>query len=166
MRILGILGNIFIDVTVLFLDIFDKACAIVAIHINKDWPRLYRVLPFHPPRGLSTIDRDIYDLMSRESRGGKQHLARMAIDRWRRNHTRAKIEDLAVALGAIQRADVVVHMNAKVHPPEPEVVVQSEIPDWVDAELVPYWREIERFDEIMATNSDRNTSRQKTRHVV
>ena len=149
-----------------FSDIFDKACAIVANHINKDWPRLYRVLPFHPPRGLSTIDKDIYDLTTRESRGGKQHLARMAIDRWRRNHTRAKVDDLAVALGVIQRSDVVEHMNAKVHPPPPEVVVQSDIPDWVEAELVPYWREIERFDEIMATKSHRNTNRQKARRIV
>src|SRR5688572_18449507 len=105
----------FIDVILLFLYIFDMACAVVAIHISKDWPRLYRVLPFHPPRGLSTIDKDIYDLTTKESRGGKPHLARMAIDRWRRNHARAKVEDLAIALRAIQRADIVLHVNAKVH---------------------------------------------------
>lgn len=144
---------------ILFLDVFDKACFVVAIGISRDWPVLYRVLPFHPPRGLATIDQDIFELLDREARGGKEHLARLALDRWRRNHSKAKIEDLAVALGRMHREDVARQMYAHVTPKKPEVAVETEIPDWVDAALVPYWREIERYDDIMAT--DNNRTKQK-----
>lgn len=122
----------------------------VASRINKDWPVLYRVLPFHPPRGLATVDRDIHDLLNRETRGGKSQLARLALDRWRRYHTKAKVEDLEIALKVVHRSDIVQHMYFRVKPKEPVVVVESEIPDWLDAALIPCWREIERYDNIMA----------------
>jgi hypothetical protein len=27
----------------------------------------------------------------------------------------------------------------------------SDVPDWIDPELVPYWKEVERFDQIRMT---------------
>ena len=35
------------------------AIKITAQHIESDWQRLYRSLPFYPPRGKQNIDEDI-----------------------------------------------------------------------------------------------------------
>lgn len=43
----------------LYLDQFDKYLKLVAKSLQQDWIRLYRALPFFPPRGETTIESDI-----------------------------------------------------------------------------------------------------------
>lgn len=131
---------------------FDKACRKVALYIDRDWPALYRALPFYPERGVKTIDEDVRDMSRREQRGGLADVALRAISRWRRHHTRANIDDLGAALAAIRRTDVLRQMDSEVNPPVPEVAVLSDVPDWVDVELIPYWREVERYDQLRAAH--------------
>ena len=53
-------------------DPFERACAVVCAEINGDWARLYRCLPWHPPRGEATIDRDIEEFATTAGRIGHQ----------------------------------------------------------------------------------------------
>jgi len=73
-------------------DDFDRLCRLVADIISTDWPSLYRTLPFNPPRGVATIDRDVADIGS--SRDPSSALADRALSRWRRYHTAACPADL------------------------------------------------------------------------
>jgi hypothetical protein len=131
-------------------DDFDHTCRIVANRIDRDWPALYRALPFHPPRGTTTVDRDVADIDN--ARDPPAVSADRALTRWRRHHTRACVEDLAAALRRIGRDDVLRRVAAVVSPPAAPVIQLSDVPDWVGPELVPYWREVERFDQLRAVH--------------
>ena len=72
----------------------DKACEVVEAEIGQDWIALYRALPFFPGRGAETIEKDIASIAMEGARGPKKDIAGVALNRWRRHHTRARAEDL------------------------------------------------------------------------
>ena len=80
-------------------------CTIVYNNIDGDWVRLYRALPFHPPRGSRNIENDIEDIavIAREN---NEQSAKRSLYRWRRYHTRAKLDDLLKGLEKIRRHDL------------------------------------------------------------
>lgn len=135
-------------------DPFEKACNIVCMTINTDWPLMYRNLPFAPTRGRLTLDRDIEEFTERESRQGNSERARYALNRWRRYHTRAKLEDLMEGLSGCGRVDIVQNINSVLYPKDEEEIDESEDPAYqiVEKHLVPFLKEVERFDELKAAN--------------
>jgi hypothetical protein len=83
-----------------------EACKIISNRIERDWVSLYRALPFYPQRGAETIEHDIVELRESGARASVSWTSRQALERWRRYHTRANVEDLRQALRIIKRADV------------------------------------------------------------
>ncbi len=69
--------------------------------------RLYRVLPFYPARGEETVGGDIDNIVQNHMRHNVEEQAKQALARWRRMHTRDKVEDLTNALLEIRRKDIV-----------------------------------------------------------
>lgn len=118
-----------------------------------DWPALYRALPFHPPRGVNTIDQDIADIAVMSSRLGADQVALRALNRWRRYHTRAKIDDLVTTLKKIKRHDIAQAIHDEINPPRPETP-QDDLNRLATANdaLLPYIRLVERWDELRASN--------------
>ena len=58
----------------MFTDPFERACAVVYEEIRDDWAALYRCLPWHPPRGEVTLDREIEEFAVSAGRiGSKVH---------------------------------------------------------------------------------------------
>ena len=50
------------------------------MHIESDWQRLYRNLPFIPPRGEKTKDKDIEEFMHIVSRIGVPEVVIRLVD--------------------------------------------------------------------------------------
>ena len=61
---------------------------------------LYR---FHPFRGHHEIDRDLASIDV--TRGNPRELALRSLNKWRRIHSRAKLDDLNQALRVVGRGD-------------------------------------------------------------
>lgn len=134
----------------LFADPFERVCQLVARTIENDWVRLYRALPFHPYRGASMVDDDIRNFGVMTSRQTPQQVALQALHRWRRYHTLARIEDLKKALRAIHRTDIVLSVNEELNPPRPPTPKEDNFPDFLDENLIPYWKEVEKYDQLRA----------------
>ena len=97
-------------------DILEKALRLIANHIDGDWMKLYRELPFYPPRGDVTINVDIDDIASTYMRHTVEEQARQCLARWRRMHTRATLDDIRTALTAINRKDLVDRLEERLPP--------------------------------------------------
>ena len=89
------------------VDKLEKACRVTAQSIEKEWIPLYRMLPFHPPRGEENLRVDIDDIITNFMRENQEVQARQALLRWRRVHTRATLEDLTNTLMYMKRRDIV-----------------------------------------------------------
>ncbi|KAJ8318438.1 hypothetical protein KUTeg_003529 [Tegillarca granosa] len=137
-------------------DKLDQACAKLSQIIQQDWMLLYRNLPFYPKRGSQTIEKDIAETREEGSRGLTEDCARIALARWRRHHTRAKTDDLVDALKKIKRLDGVKAVDSIVNPPQVEHVTQEiYIPPSIGPELVPFYKECERYDQLRASHKVR-----------
>jgi hypothetical protein len=88
--------------------------------------------------------------MTLASRKTPKQMAMLLLDRWRRHHTRAKVDDLKRSLKEIHRKDVLHLIEHQLHPPRPPSPVEESIPDFLDETLIPYWKEIEKFDQLRA----------------
>ncbi|KAK3102383.1 hypothetical protein FSP39_010978 [Pinctada imbricata] len=130
-------------------DKFTKVSTVVCSMIDQDWLTLYRRLPFHPKRGSQTIEKDISDINVEGARGPKEGRAMNAINRWRRHHTRAKVEDLVDTLKKMRRNDIVMEIEKTMNPPKlMEEVQEIYVPPNVAPELVPFYKEVERYDQL------------------
>ncbi|XP_060066325.1 uncharacterized protein LOC132546619 [Ylistrum balloti] len=89
------------------IDKLERASRVTAIHIDTDWPKLYRVLPFYPPRGDENVRMDIDEIGRVFMRDVQENQAKQALARWRRMHNRASVDDLKAALQQIRRKDIV-----------------------------------------------------------
>ncbi|WAQ94954.1 hypothetical protein MAR_007425 [Mya arenaria] len=89
------------------MDKLERSCKITASNIDHDWCKLYRALPFHPPRGEETISNDIDEINKEYMRTLSEEMCRQSLWRWRRMHTRASLEDLKKALLSIRRKDII-----------------------------------------------------------
>ncbi|XP_071107829.1 uncharacterized protein [Haliotis cracherodii] len=132
----------------------DKACKVISRTIERDWVHVYRNLPFFPKRGAETIERDIGELSTTGARGTLIVVARRALDRWRRYHTRAMVDDLKMALRKVRRLDVVKAIEDELNPPvkeEEEDDMDEKVPP-VPPELLPFYELGERYDQLRAMN--------------
>lgn len=93
------------------IDKLEKACRVTAQTIEKEWIPLYRMLPFHPPRGEENLRVDIDDIITNYMRENQEFQAKQALLRWRRVHTRATITDLTNTLMYMRRRDIVEKIN-------------------------------------------------------
>ncbi|KAL8611868.1 hypothetical protein ACOMHN_027603 [Nucella lapillus] len=134
----------------------SRVVRLVSSRIERDWVALYRHLPFHPPRGHQTIQQDLVHLQQQGARVSLATAACVALDRWRRHHTRANVEDLRQALRSIKRLDILKAMDRGLQAP-PKVLDpfenRQEAPPPVEPKLVPYYRLIERYDQIRASKA-------------
>ena len=121
-------------------------------HIDQDWMQLYRNLPFFPKRGSHTIESDISSIAIEGARGPKSDVVQVALNRWRRHHTRARVEDLKQGLKAIRRSDVLKEVDHSLHPPPESEVEPEYFPPELEPELKPFYREVVKLDKLIAAN--------------
>jgi len=134
----------------------QQACDAVCETVDDDWMELYRTLVFYPKRGKLTIENDICTINQEGSRGPKQMRPHFALSRWKRYHTRANVDDIKTALRKIKRWDVLQALENAVNPPKVEDEVKEiYVPPNVAPELVPFYREIERYDQMKAAHKMR-----------
>ncbi|CAF0991246.1 unnamed protein product [Rotaria sp. Silwood1] len=89
-------------------DDLSKAIRLISKYIGRDWSRLYWQLPFYPLRGKEEVSKDINYIDDKYHRGDVfRDQATDALNKWRRFHTRAKLDDLIHALQNINRFDVI-----------------------------------------------------------
>ncbi|XP_046557420.1 LOW QUALITY PROTEIN: uncharacterized protein LOC124266663 [Haliotis rubra] len=132
----------------------DKACKVISRTIERDWVNVYRNLPFFPKRGAETIERDISELSTTGARVTLIIVARRALGRWRRYHTRAMVDDLKTALQKIRRLDVIKAIEDELNPPvkdDDEEDMDEKVPP-VPPELLPFYELGERYDQLRAMN--------------
>ena len=135
-------------------DPLSRACKIIRSRIERDWVQLYRNLNFYPQRGAETIERDIVELREAGARTSVSMTTRQALARWRRYHTRANVEDIRQALQKIKRFDILKLIDEGLKSPTKVIdpfEPQEELPPPVKPELVPYYRLIERYDQLRAS---------------
>ena len=79
-----------------------------------------------------------------------QDTARRVLHRWRRFHTRTKLEDLKEGLSLAKRPDIIEKIEQQLNPPEPSEETPSEEPvnSFLEPDLLPYLKDVERFDEL------------------
>lgn len=128
----------------------DKACQKVIRHIDQDWMQLYRNLPFFPKRGAHTIESDISSIAAEGARGPKQDVIQVALNRWRRHHTRARVDDLKQGLKAIKRSDVLKEVETTMNPTPEKVEEQEYFPPELDPDLKPFYRDVVKLDQLIA----------------
>ncbi|XP_041363890.1 uncharacterized protein LOC121379371 isoform X2 [Gigantopelta aegis] len=131
---------------------FDRVCRVITNSIDKDWANMYRNLPFHPKRGSVTIERDIRDITNGDAHANCVARAKQAFARWRRYHTRCRMEDLRETLRKIKRFDILRAVHLELNPPvitiEEEEVDEQTPP--VPPELLPFYELGERYDKLHA----------------
>ncbi|XP_069110538.1 synaptonemal complex protein 1-like [Argopecten irradians] len=89
------------------VDKLERASRVAAAHIDVDWPKLYRVLPFYPPRGDENVRMDIDEIGRVFMRDIQETQAKQSLVKWRRMHNRASVDDLKAALLQVRRKDIV-----------------------------------------------------------
>ncbi|CAF1651540.1 unnamed protein product [Adineta ricciae] len=100
-------------------DDLSKAIRLVAKNIGRDWTRLYWQLPFHPARGQEEISKDIEYIDDKYHRGDvHQAQATDSLNKWRRFHTRAVLDDLIRALRKVRRPDIVQTIERRILKPK------------------------------------------------
>ncbi|CAF1468120.1 unnamed protein product [Adineta steineri] len=106
----NLIQKIFYDLPIASNDNDDlsKALCIVSKCIGRDWNLLYWNLPFYPKRGQEELYNDIKYINEKYYRGDVfQDQAIEILNKWRRYHTRAKIDDLIHGLQQIHRLDII-----------------------------------------------------------
>ncbi|CAH1788400.1 unnamed protein product [Owenia fusiformis] len=94
-------------------DPLDVAITKVTKTIEGDWQKLYRFLPFYPPRGEETIQGDIDDILTKHFTTPLKEQAKQSLLRWKRMNSKANVIDLRTALQEIRRHDVVKSMERR-----------------------------------------------------
>ena len=95
----------------------------------------------------------------KSARGPKEGRAHEALTRWSRQHTHAKFEDLIEALKKIKRHDIEVEIDKVLNPPNlMEEEQEIYVPPSVAPELVPFYKEVERYDQLRKANKNRRKS--------
>ncbi|XP_033762334.1 myosin-4-like [Pecten maximus] len=95
------------------VDKLERASRVAATHIDVDWPKLYRVLPFYPPRGDENVRIDIDEIGRVFMRDIQETQAKQSLAKWRRMHNRASVDDLKAALHQIRRKDIVEEIDTE-----------------------------------------------------
>ncbi|CAD5125021.1 DgyrCDS13259 [Dimorphilus gyrociliatus] len=93
---------------------FDKYLKFVAKLLQQDWIRLYRVLPFFPPRGETTIESDIDKINQEYYRNLVEYQALESLRLWRRVHSRASLHALKSSLIEINKENIAQQIDEKI----------------------------------------------------
>ena len=102
-------------------DNLDRAFLVVARNIDHEWQRLYRNLPFYPPRGKANLDADLDNIIKENYRTNDFTMARESLLLWRRQHTRASLTELKDTLAAMKLYEVVDKLTeAQAKPKKPK----------------------------------------------
>ncbi|CAF5095325.1 unnamed protein product, partial [Rotaria sp. Silwood1] len=133
------------------------AIRLISKYIGRDWNRFYWQLPFYPTRGQEEISKDIKHINEKYQRGDDQ--AMDALTKWRRFHTRAKVDDLIHGLEQIRRFDIIQIIERRVLKPKHSLNVDQEEIDPRKKEIEDLNRKLNRlFDKIRSgTISTRDT---------
>ncbi|CAF1294005.1 unnamed protein product [Rotaria sp. Silwood1] len=138
-------------------DYLSRAIRLISKYIGRDWNRFYWQLPFYPTRGQEEISKDIKHINEKYQRGDDQ--AMDALTKWRRFHTRAKVDDLIHGLEQIRRFDIIQIIERRVLKPKHSLNVDQEEIDPRKKEIEDLNRKLNRlFDKIRSgTISTRDT---------
>ncbi|CAF2736760.1 unnamed protein product [Rotaria sp. Silwood2] len=130
-------------------DLF-RAIRIVSRYIGRDWSRFYWQLPFYPTRGQEEMSKDIKHIDEKYHRGDVfQDQAMDALTKWRRFHTRAKVDDLIHGLEKIRRFDIIQSIERRVLKPKHLLNINEEEIDPRKKEIEDLNRKLNRlFDKI------------------
>lgn len=90
-----------------FSDDLEKAIGIASHYIGKDWIKLYFSLPFIPSRGQQNLTQDLDDINKKYLRASLEEQAKLSLQRWRRLHIRATVQDLKLTLEKIGRKQII-----------------------------------------------------------
>jgi hypothetical protein len=129
-----------------------RACNVIADAVGKDWCRLYRELPFEPARGELNIESDITNIVKSNPRDGHRDQALRSFHCWKRFHRRARLQDLKDTLLKIKRPDILEEVEERLAPPVVEVVHEAAPPPFLADYLIPYFKEVERYDQLRAAH--------------
>ena len=128
-------------------------------------------MPFHPKRGQEELSNDVKQIDAKYQRGhvlpvnstGKFHRdvfaflfedqAADALNKWRRFHTRAKVDDLVHGLQRIRRADIIQLMERHVLKPKRLLNVEREEIDPRKKEIEDLNRKLNRLFDKMRTGA-------------
>ncbi|CAF2706251.1 unnamed protein product [Rotaria sp. Silwood2] len=100
-------------------DDLSKAIRLTSKYIGRDWSRLYWQLPFYPLRGKEEVSKDINYIDDKYHRGDVfRDQATDTLNKWRRYHTRAKLDDLIQALRHINRFDIIQIIDRRILKPK------------------------------------------------
>ena len=133
-------------------DELSQACRLLSKSIGRDWNRLYWQLPFHPTRGQEELAKDIKSIDQKYQRGDVwEQQAMAAFHKWRRFHTRAKLDDLVQAVQQIRRLDLLQSLERDVLKPKHIFDVDSVEIDPRKKEIEDLNRKLTRMFEKMRT---------------
>ncbi|UJR08463.1 hypothetical protein I4U23_012732 [Adineta vaga] len=94
-------------------------CSTISKLIGHDWNRFYWQLPFYPRRGQEELFEDLKRIDRKYQRGNIfQDQAMEALNKWRRFHTRARVDDLIHGLRQIHRVDIVQSIEQSISKPK------------------------------------------------
>ena len=135
-------------------DELSRACHLISKTIGRDWNRLYWQLPFHPTRGQEELAKDIKSIDQKYQRGDVcQQQAMAAFHKWRRFHTRAKLDDLLQAVQKIRRLDLIQSLERNVLKPKHLLNVDSVEIDPRKKEIEDLNRKLTRLFDKMRTGA-------------
>ncbi|CAF3882722.1 unnamed protein product [Rotaria sordida] len=131
-------------------DDLSKAIRLISKYISRDWNRFYWQLPFYPTRGQEEISKDIKYIDEKYQRGDVfQDQAIDALNKWRRFHTRAKVDDLIHGLQQIRRFDIIQLIERRILKPKHSLNVDQEEIDPRKKEIEDLNRKLTRlFDKL------------------
>ncbi|CAF4537222.1 unnamed protein product [Rotaria socialis] len=133
-------------------DDLSKAIRIVAKYIGRDWSRLYWNLPFYPMRGKEEVSKDINSIDDKYHRGDVfRDQAVDSLGKWRRFHTRAKLDDLMQALRSINRLDILQIIDRRIVKPKQSMNDNQEEIDPRKKEIEDLNRKLNRLFEKIHT---------------
>ena len=110
-------------------DLLERLMKVVSKRIDHDWMKLYRCLPFYPPRGQANIEADIDEVSRQQYRSTADVHAMTCLQRWRRLNCRASVTELRQALVTCKRKDIALVLDNVINPrpkskPKPKPVVR------------------------------------------
>lgn len=132
----------------------SKAFRIISKSIGRDWTRLYWQLPFYPTRGQEELAKDIQQINEKYQRGDVfQDQSMSSLNKWRRFHTRAKLEDLTSGLEKIRRHDLLQLLERKILKPKHLLNVEHVEIDPRKKEIEDLNRKLNRLFEKIRTGT-------------
>lgn len=89
---------------------------IISTLLENDWIKFYYTLPFIPERGATNIKQDIDNANFKFNRGDvAKDRSLYCLQKWKRTHSRARLDDLRESLKKIGRMDILNELNEQLN---------------------------------------------------